>query len=179
MNAPAEAFRLQALAKEIAAEPGARIRDRSQHKDRQGAWPRCAGIDPAERGRIDRIGRRWAHSPRHSLRPRSPYHLAGDGMISKAKARAAVSIKGRYRVDAEFAGSYMTATRVTFGAISFSTSSQFRTDAKFKMGEAGRISTWMRNTIDQSFSNRIGDLGKNDRDAARLMVYCDRHRGRS
>ena len=59
MNAPAEAFRFQALAKEIAAELRAkfdRIRDRSQHKDRQGAWPRCAGIDPAERGRIDRIG---------------------------------------------------------------------------------------------------------------------------
>src|SRR5262245_46392590 len=24
--------------------------------DRQGAWPRCADIDPAERGRADRIG---------------------------------------------------------------------------------------------------------------------------
>jgi hypothetical protein len=47
------------------------------------------------------------------------------------------------------------------------------------MGEAGRISTWMRNTIDQSFSNRIGDLGENDRDAARRLVYCHSHRGRS
>src|SRR5207249_2132226 len=26
------------------------------NEDRQGAWPRCADIDPAERGRVDRIG---------------------------------------------------------------------------------------------------------------------------
>src|SRR5215469_7944036 len=32
------------------------IRDRAQYDDRQGAWPRCADIDPAERGRVDRIG---------------------------------------------------------------------------------------------------------------------------
>src|SRR5215471_2181074 len=32
------------------------IRDRAQYDDRQGAWSRCADIDPAERGRVDRIG---------------------------------------------------------------------------------------------------------------------------
>ena len=58
-NAPAEAFRFQALAQEIAAELRAKfdlLRDRAQYEDRQGAWPRCADIDPAERGRVDRIG---------------------------------------------------------------------------------------------------------------------------
>jgi hypothetical protein len=58
MNAPAEAFRFQALAKEIAAELRAKF-DLStrpcSNEDRQGAWPRCADIDPAERGQVDRI----------------------------------------------------------------------------------------------------------------------------
>src|SRR5262247_4111812 len=43
------------------------IRDRAQYDDRQGAWPRCADIDPAERGReeyrnarrLDRRRRQW------------------------------------------------------------------------------------------------------------------------
>ena len=60
MNAPAEAFRFQALAKEIAAELRAKVRSEYETvlnmKTAKALGLDGADIDPAERGRVDRIG---------------------------------------------------------------------------------------------------------------------------
>jgi hypothetical protein len=52
----AEAFRFQALAKDIAAELLAKFDLPVLNMNTEGAWPQCADIDPAESGRVDRIG---------------------------------------------------------------------------------------------------------------------------
>jgi hypothetical protein len=112
MNAPVEAFRCQALAKEIAAELRAKFdlntRDRAQYEDRQGAWPRCADIDPAERGRVDRIGipqRKKTGSPTAAMgQSRRFAHATGTSALAPTpdvlRRRSEATLRARRRHDA-------------------------------------------------------------------------------
>ena len=71
-------------------------------------------------------------------------------------------------------GSRRTATRVTPGAISLSSSSHFPLMPYSKMRKAGGIAAWPRQAVDKAAADRIGDIHEHDRHGAGRLAAMPR-----
>ena len=65
-----------------------------------------------------------------------------------------------------------TATRVTRGAISLSSSSHFPLMPYSNEDEAGDVAAWPRQAVDKAGADRVGDIREHDRHGAGRLQQC-------
>ena len=92
------------------------------------------------------------------------------GLNSTPSDGATAWMAANWPIPAVRAGSRRTATRVTPGAISLSSSSHFALDAVFEQGETGGVASRPRQTLDEAGADRIGDLHEHDRHGAGRLL---------